>query len=97
MSIVKGWQKYDPDTLKLQRPTLRYTYDPSLSIHEAVRIKRTGDHHIRSMEEIADSNQAFENDVFTSLALLNWVEDYNNGLSPEEREKLERTQKAPEE
>lgn len=92
MAIVEAWQKYDPNSLNLKRPDSRLTYDFRPSLREAARMKRTGDYRMRTLAEVTEFDAAWEHDVWTSRAMIDWIEDYLGGLTPEQRQKLERVQ-----
>lgn len=89
MIAARGQQ--DPDTLKLTKPVLRWENDAFLALHEANRMRATGDNRIRPIEEVADVNHEWEWDVITELDHLQWLEDYYHNLSPDVRAILERT------
>lgn len=76
--------------MKLSRPLMRFENDAFLALHEAHRIIATGDTRIRSLEEVAEVDFEFENDTFTAIELLRWLEDYMVSLPPEVKELVER-------
>lgn len=95
MKVVEAWQNYDPDSLKLKRPDIRLEYDYRPALREAVRMKRTGDPRMRSLAEVTEFDEEWENDVWTAWAELEYLKDYYTGLDPETRAKLEQVNEAP--
>ena len=67
---------------------MRWTYDAFLALHEAMRIRATGDNHVRPIEQVASVDPEWEQAVFTELAHLRWLEDYQR-LPAELRGQLE--------
>lgn len=88
MIEVKGNQ--DPNTLKLSKPTLRFTYDAFLALHEANVMRATGRTTIRPLSEVSEINPEWESDVITEIDHLKYLEDYHNGLDPALRALLEK-------